>query len=258
MAEMFSNMAEKLANLAAEMLLDYTGIQEKMETLRNDIQVLENRAADVLAVIEEEEIYNGKKRKREVEDWLANVDRKKIKCESLNQEVQQTRFYNFYSRLQLGKHVKKTRLEVEKLAERGKFSEGLFLEVCKTKGKPLVTTEWKSQRSLKQNLKTVWPWLMNDVDSRIGIYGMGGVGKTTLAMHMHNKLLNDPKFKGRVYWINVSQDSNIHKLQHDIASVVNLDLSSEDNENQSCRVVWGIKEKEKFCAHWTMYGTILI
>ncbi|KAK4402061.1 Disease resistance protein SUMM2 [Sesamum angolense] len=199
MAEMLSNMAERLANLAAEMLLDYTGIQEKMETLRNDIQVLENRAADVLAVIEEEEMYNGKKRKREVEDWL----------------------------------------EVEKLAERGKFSEGLFLEVCKTKGKPLVTTEWKSQRSLKQNLKTVWPWLMNDVDSRIGIYGMGGVGKTTLAMHMHNKLLNDPKFKGRVYWINVSQDSNIHKLQHDIASVVNLDLSSEDNENQRAAELFG-------------------
>ncbi|KAL0335350.1 UNVERIFIED_CONTAM: putative disease resistance protein [Sesamum radiatum] len=245
MAEMLSNMAEKLANLAAEMLLDYTGIQEKMETLRNDIQVLENRAADVLAVIEEEEIYNGKKRKREVEDWLANVDRKKIKCESLNQEVQQTRFYNFYSRLQLGKLVKKTRLEVEKLAERGKFSEGLFLEVCKTRGKPLVTTEWKSQRSLKQNLKTVWPWLMNDVDSRIGIYGMGGVGKTTLAMHMHNKLLNDPKFKGRVYWINVSQDSNIHKLQHDIASVVNLDLSSEDNENQRAAELFGALRKRK-------------
>ncbi|KAL0384693.1 UNVERIFIED_CONTAM: Disease resistance protein RPS5 [Sesamum radiatum] len=175
MAEMLSNMAEKLANLAAEMLLDYTGVEEKMETLRNDIQVLENRAADVLAVIEEEEICN----------------------------------------------------------------------VCKTKGKPLVTTEWKSQRSLKQNLKTVWAWLMNDVDSRIGIYGMGGVGKTTLAMHIHNKLLNDPKFKGRVYWINVSQDSNIHKLQHDIASVINLDLSSEDNENQRAAELFAALRKRR-------------
>ncbi|KAG8368973.1 hypothetical protein BUALT_Bualt15G0101900 [Buddleja alternifolia] len=232
MAEMLSNMAEKFLNLAAELLCDYTGVEEKIQNLKSEVQVLENRAADVVAVLEEEEVCKGKKRKREVEDWLANVEKKKTKCDTLDQEVKQTRFYNVYSRLYLGKLVKKTRLEVEKLVEHSKFSDGLFLEVCKTKAKRLVTTEWKGQRALKQNLTTIWSWLMNDADLRIGIYGMGGIGKTTLAMRIHNKLLTDPKFKGRVYWINVSQDSNVHKLQNDIASVINLDLSSEDNENQ--------------------------
>ncbi|PIN22237.1 Apoptotic ATPase [Handroanthus impetiginosus] len=247
MAEMLSNMAEKLANLAAEMLQDYTGIEENIQTLKTEILMLENRATDVVAVLEEEEIYNGKKRKREVDDWLSNVEKKKIKCESLNQEFEQTRFYNLYSCLRLGKLVKKTRLEVGKLVECGKFSKGIFLDVCKTKGKPLVTTEWKCERSLNQNLKTVWAWLMNDVDSHIGIYGMGGVGKTTLAMLIHNKLLSDPQFRGRIYWINVSQDSSIHKLQNGIANVVSLDLSSEDNENQrAAQLFEALKRRERF------------
>ncbi|KAL3843609.1 hypothetical protein ACJIZ3_001012 [Penstemon smallii] len=247
MGEMLSNIGEKLANLAAEMLHDYTGFEVKMQTLKTEFQNLRNRETDVLAVLENEEIRTGRKRKREVKDWLEDVGRKKIKCDSLHQQVQRTKFYNIRSRLSLGKLIKEMKFEVEKLVESSKFPEGLLLEVCNTKGKPLVTTEWKGEHTLKQNFLTIWELLMNDVDSRIGIYGMGGVGKTTLAMRIHNKLLSDPKFRGHVYWIHLSQDSNIPKLQNDIAVALNLDLSTEDNENQRASQLFAaLKRRKRF------------
>ncbi|XP_073155199.1 probable disease resistance protein At1g61300 [Henckelia pumila] len=247
MAEMLSNMVEKLANLGAEKIRDSYGTEGKMRILESEIQALGNRAADVRTMLREEEVHTGRKRKREVKDWLEKVDVKKTELDNLNQQLQQTRFYNFNSRLHLGSLMKEMKLEVDKLVECGKFAEGFFLEVCKTKGRPLVTTKCRGQRALEQNLKTVWTWLMNDGALRIGIYGMGGVGKTTLAMHIHDKLLSDPTFNCYVYWIDVSQDSSIHKLQNDIAHVLNLDLSNENNENhRAARLFEALKRRNRF------------
>lgn len=247
MAEMLSNMAEKLANLGAEKIRDCYRIEGKMRILEGDIQDLEKRAADVHTTLHEEEVHTGRKRKREVKDWLEKVAVKKTQFDSLNQQLQQTRFYNFNSRLHLGSLIKEMKLEVDKLVECGKFADGLFLEVFKTKGRPLVTGEWKGQRALEQNLETVWMWLRNDGDIQIGIYGMGGVGKTTLAMHIHDKLLSDPTFNGYVYWIDVSQDSSIHKLQNDIAHALNLDLSNEDDEShRAARLFEALKRRNRF------------
>ncbi|KAL2472900.1 putative disease resistance protein [Forsythia ovata] len=62
---------------------------------------------------------------------------------------------------------------------------------------------------------------------------MGGVGKTTVAMHAHDQLLNESKFLGRVYWITVSQDQfSIYKLQSDIAHALKIDFSSETDEKK--------------------------
>ncbi|KAL2531055.1 putative disease resistance protein [Forsythia ovata] len=73
---------------------------------------------------------------------------------------------------------------------------------------------------------------MDDNILSIGIYGMGGVGKTTLAMHAHDNLLNEPKFSGHVYWITVSQEFSIHKLQSDIAQALKLDFSCGSDEKK--------------------------
>ncbi|CDP17472.1 unnamed protein product [Coffea canephora] len=62
---------------------------------------------------------------------------------------------------------------------------------------------------------------------------MGGVGKTTLAEHIHNHLLENTPFK--VYWISVSQDFSIKRLQGDVAKRLGLDLSNVDDEKVRAR-----------------------
>ncbi|WRX28451.1 NB-ARC - like 10 [Theobroma cacao] len=62
----------------------------------------------------------------------------------------------------------------------------------------------------------------------IGVCGMGGIGKTTIMKHVHNRLLNVGKFK-KLIWATVSQDLGVRRLQKDIASQLKESLSDDKN-----------------------------
>ncbi|KAG5224289.1 disease resistance protein [Salix suchowensis] len=104
---------------------------------------------------------------------------------------------------------------------------GLTDNTNEIKGDALPTRELVGQ-AFEDNKKTIWSLLMGDEVSRIGIYGMGGVGKTTLVTHLHNQLLERPETS--VYWITASQDTSINRLQTNLARRIDLDLSNEDDE----------------------------
>ncbi|CDP16609.1 unnamed protein product [Coffea canephora] len=72
---------------------------------------------------------------------------------------------------------------------------------------------------------------------------MGGVGKTTLAEHIHNHLLENTQFN--VYWISVSQDFTIKRLQGDVAKRLGLDLSDVDDAKVRARRLRDAFEKMK-------------
>lgn len=76
----------------------------------------------------------------------------------------------------------------------------------------------------------VLQWLDDPFVPMIGIYGMGGVGKTAVALHIQNQLRNHPSHS--VSWVTVSQNFSIHKLQDGMASTLNIDLSDEDDEEK--------------------------
>ncbi|XP_034927175.1 putative disease resistance protein At4g10780 isoform X2 [Populus alba] len=87
-------------------------------------------------------------------------------------------------------------------------------------------------QAFEENKNAIWSWLMNDEVFCIGIYGMGGVGKTSLVKHIYYQLRRKSDTFHRVHWITVSQDFSIYKLQNHIAKCLGLHLSNEDNEMQ--------------------------
>jgi disease resistance protein RPS2 len=94
-------------------------------------------------------------------------------------------------------------------------------------------TEELTGGEFENNKNAIWSWIMNDeASSSIGIYGMGGVGKTTLLTHIYNQLLQERGTFPHVRWITVSQDFSVYKLQNLIAQDIDLDLSNEDNERK--------------------------
>ncbi|XP_061944843.1 disease resistance protein RPS5-like [Populus nigra] len=106
---------------------------------------------------------------------------------------------------------------------------GLTWNIDEIKGDALPTTKLVGHE-FEDHKRIIRRWLMNDEVSRIGIYGMGGVGKTTLVTHIYNQLLERPDTFCHVYWITVSQDTSISRLQNSIARCIGLDLSNEDEE----------------------------
>ncbi|GLT77149.1 hypothetical protein SLA2020_487610 [Shorea laevis] len=69
---------------------------------------------------------------------------------------------------------------------------------------------------------------MEDNVARIGVCGLGGIGKTTIIKHVYNELLNiETKFK-KVVLVTVTKHFDIIKLQKDIASQLKVPLPEED------------------------------
>ncbi|CAI9760453.1 unnamed protein product [Fraxinus pennsylvanica] len=95
----------------------------------------------------------------------------------------------------------------------------------------------------------IWVSLMDDSVLNIGIYGMAGVGKTTLAMHVHNKLLKESTFLGHVYWVTVSQEFSIYKLQNDIAHILKLYFSCENDERKRAAELSRIQGEGEICTY---------
>jgi disease resistance protein RPS2 len=124
----------------------------------------------------------------------------------------------------------------------------LKYNTSETRGVPLPTSSKKLVgRAFEENIKVIWSLLMDDEVSIIGIYGMGGVGKTTILKHIHNELLQRPEICDHVWWVTVSQDFSINKLQNLIATQLHLDLSREDDDlHRAAKLSEELKRKQKW------------
>lgn len=72
------------------------------------------------------------------------------------------------------------------------------------------------------------------------------MGKTTLVTHIHNKLIENPNTFDHVFWITVSQDFSIHKLQNDFAKILNLDLSNvEDEKKRAAKLAQALMRRQQ-------------
>eukprot|EP00258_Populus_trichocarpa_P031890 XP_024447909.1 disease resistance protein SUMM2-like [Populus trichocarpa] len=122
------------------------------------------------------------------------------------------------------------------------------LEYNKTIGIPLPPSSTKLVgQAFKENTKVIWSLLMDEDVLSMGIYGMGGVGKSTILRHIHNELLQKPDICDHVWWVTVSQDFSINKLQNLIAERLHLDLSREDDElHRAAKLSEELTKKQKW------------
>ncbi|KAG6530552.1 hypothetical protein ZIOFF_012793 [Zingiber officinale] len=70
----------------------------------------------------------------------------------------------------------------------------------------------------------------------IGIYGMGGVGKTTMSKRIQQHYHLNHAIFVRVIWVVASKDCQLKKLQIDIAKSLNLHTLEENDDEQTCGV----------------------
>ncbi|KAI9187294.1 hypothetical protein LWI28_026429 [Acer negundo] len=89
--------------------------------------------------------------------------------------------------------------------------------------------------------------LLNDSDVlRIGVWGMGGVGKTTLVKNLNNKLKGSSSTStqhfGVVIWATVSKKLDLRKVLIQIAERLNLEVGTGESVPQpevhtGCKII---------------------
>ncbi|TYH74587.1 hypothetical protein ES332_D05G409800v1 [Gossypium tomentosum] len=148
----------------------------------------------------------GKIPKKGVENWLKAVKEMIREAQVVENTVSNGRYL---CRACNGKLVdEKTQEMKEFLYNAPNASEGLAMD-GPSAGLPLPTSELVGEEAVRNE---IWACLMQEEVSKIGVWGMGGVGKTTIMKHIHNDLLKEQRFE-RVIWVTISKEFNVMKLK---------------------------------------------
>ncbi|GLT41864.1 hypothetical protein SLA2020_158960 [Shorea laevis] len=214
----------------------HLNLDEAVSDLRRELQVLICRKEDINSSIHSEAGW-GKEVKHEVQSWLKLVQETNDEVQALEEKIQRIKWY---SKGHLGKLVYKKIALVRRIYEQGSFADGLTITIDRspTQGIILPTENVVGENSTKEK---IWEYLMGKEVGKIGVCGIGGVGKTTLMKHINNELLRVTDFD-RVIWVTVSYPLNVSKLQVNIACAIVLDdrhglQEGGDKERQASKLM---------------------
>ncbi|KAL6991489.1 hypothetical protein U1Q18_009602 [Sarracenia purpurea var. burkii] len=222
---------------------------QRLDTLRCKMEELIGQESDLKMEINTALLLQKKKLKNEVEIWLKNVEKLKNEVSSIETEISETAtcmkgcFPNYYSRYKVGKNLEKKIISVTELQVKGAFPNGAFVDLSPDKGIILPTTTITGQTPQKV-LRAIWEYLVDVNINKIGVYGMGGAGKTTIMMHINN-LLNEAQVFDSVIWVTVAKTFNLQKLQKDIAKAIHLDLSVDETVTMKSAILFEHFQKRK-------------
>ncbi|KAL1184441.1 hypothetical protein V6Z11_A01G044800 [Gossypium hirsutum] len=208
-----------LGHPACTYIEHHTKLEDRMNDLLAKQRQLNAMKSDV-ELRKKAELRWGRLLKEEVKKWLLDVQTVNGKIQNIDERMQNV---SCCSRGRLGKQVSQTVEEVKEIIEQGRFTGALVIDDPSIVGVPCQLEHLEGETAV---IADIWKHLMSDGIGMVGVWGMGGIGKTTIMKHIHNKLLeitkSEPLFE-KIIWVTVSQDFNISRLQQDIADAMNIE-----------------------------------
>ncbi|CAN7098307.1 unnamed protein product [Brassica rapa subsp. narinosa] len=197
-------------------------LDKNVKTLVEDMKKLEARRDDVLRFVRSEE-DEGLERLSGVDVWLTAVGNiEKEARETLMACTSDGCSRKLVARFRLGKKVFSMLKDVKELTDRKLTEDVNALAV------PPVRKVVR-KRDLEQNivgqetlLESAWSRLMDEGTKVMGLYGMGGVGKTTLLDQLSNKFCGANDGVDIVIWVVVSKVKRNEKIQDEIAEKLGI------------------------------------
>ncbi|CAN6927607.1 unnamed protein product [Brassica oleracea var. botrytis] len=125
------------------------------------------------------------------------------------------------------------------------MSKGVFQEVAGTRPAPKVGKKHIQETiGLDSMVGKAWDSIMKPERRTLGIYGMGGVGKTTLLTRINNKFKDEFDV---VIWVVVSKDLQYDGIQDQILRRLRVDREWEgEREDGKASSIANIQGRKKF------------
>lgn len=210
---------------------------EDLKTKRNDIKRKTNAAEKNREIVDDE-----------VSAWLKKVHDIEEEVGTISEEVKDIKTCfkgccpNLVGRYKIGKRISKKSNAVAHLQISGVFDKV---------SQPPIPLGFQSMpmgdimcfTSTKEAMDQVSEAMQNDIQQVIGIYGMGGVGKTTIMDELGRKFCEDNKY-GTVIKVIVSQNPDIVQIRRNIASDLGMMTFWAGGENAAGELASRLK-KEK-------------
>ncbi|KAJ4896802.1 Disease resistance protein (NBS-LRR class) family [Raphanus sativus] len=203
-------------------------LAENLASLEKAMGMLKAKRDDVQGRVNREEFTGHRQKLSQVKVWLTSVltieNQHNDLLNTSELELRRLCLCGFCSKnmklsCRYGKKVILMLREVESLISQGEFdvvtdttpiAEGEELPI-----QPTIVGQ-------ETMLETVWNRLMEDEVGIVGLYGMGGVGKTTLLTQINNKLSKRGGGFDVVIWVVVSKKATVHKIQGSIGEKLGL------------------------------------
>ncbi|KAI9186214.1 hypothetical protein LWI28_014943 [Acer negundo] len=187
--------------------------------------------------------------------WLREVDQIMLEVNSaptgMTASNQKTCgcLFNCSERYRLSKETARMLKEIERLLKAGDIAVKMAGRNYLAKAVEYIPgPSIVNQTTASQNLAKVMDLLNDDGVMRIGVWGMGGVGKTTLVMNLNNQLKGSSSTHqfGIVIWATVSQKLDLKMVQIQLAERLNLkEIMGESVQRLAIRLHQRL-QKEKF------------
>ena len=221
----------------------YRGANKYRRILRDKRQDLERRKFDTASRMRAQ-LLPGKTRKQEVEGWIQDVEMMNDEIEAIECKAGEGKCF---SRAHIGKLAFKKIREVEELYQRGAFTDSLVIDPPLSNREIISTPTLIGESTAKRVKEEIWACLLDFDVRKIGLYGMGGIGKSTVMEHINNRLLNKKNKFDNVIWVTVSKSLNVIQLQHDIARKLDLDLAKvEDVRERATKLKAKLEDKNRY------------
>ncbi|KAK7814657.1 probable disease resistance protein At5g43730 [Quercus suber] len=177
-------------------------------------------------------------RTSECTTWLDEVHEMKGKLQELRNKYQKiSRCFcglcPFHSLLKLGKTVVTKTEEVIALKSRVEQIT-IMIERAPMSVAPIIRKHPEkidNVPSLNEHVKTLLKLLNDDNLKRIGIWGLPGVGKTTVMENLNNKVRETQLFDN-VFWVTLSKGESVRKIQLILLEQLKLEVKGIHDSDQ--------------------------
>ncbi|CAJ2673767.1 unnamed protein product [Trifolium pratense] len=235
---------------------------------KGNFKMLADRVNDLHAVREriihsvEEERGNGKEIERDVQNWLEKVDAVIERANQLQKDPRRANvrcstwgFPNLILRHQLSRNATKIANDVIQVQGKGMFDRVGYLPTLDGVASS-SSTRGSENYETRELLKNDIVKALTDLNScNIGVYGLGGVGKTTLVEEVAI-IAKKHKLFDKVVITNVSKNPDLKVIQGEIADSLRLRFDEETIFGRAERLRQRIKMEKRILVIldniWTM------